>query len=131
MVGGRTRAARSREKTRVLRSIKDVEFEHARGKVSDRDFVEMGARLRARAAGLMRQLDEGSTYRQAIEAEIAKRIGAPANARPATTVAPTDAVARTLSGPPVAAGLCASCGKTNAADARFCSNCGRKLAVSQ
>ena len=49
--GGRTRAALEREKTLVLRSIKDLEFDHAMGKVSEKDFAEMGARLRARAAG--------------------------------------------------------------------------------
>src|SRR5947209_6276073 len=41
MAGGRTRAALSREKTLVLRSIKDLEFDHAMGKVSDKDFIEM------------------------------------------------------------------------------------------
>src|SRR5215510_12725074 len=73
--GGRTRAALEREKTLVLRSIKDLEFDHAMRKVSDKDFSEMGARLRARAGGLIRQLDAGTSYRQAIEAEIEKRVG--------------------------------------------------------
>src|SRR6185369_1033103 len=77
--GGRTRAALEREKTLVLRSIKDLEFDHAMGKVSDKDFAEMGARLRGRAAGLLRQLDAGTSYRQAIEAEIEKRVGPKAN----------------------------------------------------
>src|ERR1041384_4153885 len=72
--GGRTRAALEREKTLVLRSIKDLEFDHAMGKVSDKDFADMGTRLRARAAGLIRQLDAGTSYRQAIEAEIEKRV---------------------------------------------------------
>jgi hypothetical protein len=57
--GGRTRAALEREKTLVLRSIKDLEFDHAMGKVSDKDFSEMSSRLRGRAAGLIRQLDAG------------------------------------------------------------------------
>jgi ribosomal protein L40E len=132
MVGGRTRAALGREKTLVLRSIKDLEFDHAMGKVSDKDFAEMSARLRARAAGLMRQLDEGNTYREAIEAEIEKRIGAPNKARAA------DAGGRTLSGPPSdgaaqalsrprAAGVCASCSTQNDRDAKFCKHCGSKL----
>src|SRR5882672_3156494 len=74
--GGRTRAALEREKSLVLRSIKDLEFDHAMGKVSEKDFAEMGARLRARAAGLLRQLDAGTNYRQTIQAEIDKRVGA-------------------------------------------------------
>ena len=48
LVGGRARAALEREKTLVLRSIKELEFDHAMGKVSDEDFAEM-ARPPARA----------------------------------------------------------------------------------
>ena len=73
--GGRTRAALEREKSLVLRSIKDLEFDHAMGKVSDKDFAEMGARLRGRAAGLLRQLDSGNGYREAIQLELDKRLG--------------------------------------------------------
>src|SRR4051812_29412445 len=86
MFGGRTRAALFREKSLVLRSIKDLEFDHAMGKVSDKDFAEMGARLRARAAGLIRQLDAGTSYRDEIQAEIDKRIGGPYKARPTDAV---------------------------------------------
>jgi hypothetical protein len=127
--GGRTRAALEREKSLVLRSIKDLEFEHAMGKVSDKDFAEMGARLRARAAGLMRQLDAGTTYRQAIEAEVAKRVKAPAPAA-AASVEKTDAAGRTLSGPPeqkATTKLCLSCCTPNDPDARFCKGCGYQL----
>src|ERR1043165_2990092 len=112
--GGRTRAALEREKTLVLRSIKDLEFDHAMGKVSDKDSSEMGARLRARAAGLIRQLDAGTTYRQAIEAEVEKRVhvketaapavAAPAVAAPAVTApAATAAAATEAATPPAAA----------------------------
>src|SRR5215475_4637070 len=82
--GGRTRAALEREKTLVLRSIKVLEFDHAMGKVSDKDFSEMSARLRGRAAGLLRQLDEGTDYRQTIEKEIEKRVGVRPTEAPAT-----------------------------------------------
>ena len=75
LLGGRTRAALEREKTLVLRSIKELEFDHAMGKVSEKDFADMGGRLRARATRLMRQLDAGAGYRNEIEKEITKRIG--------------------------------------------------------
>ena len=75
VLGGRTRAALEREKALVLRSIKELEFDRAMGKVSEKDFGEMSARLRARAAGLMRQLDAGAGYREQIEKEIEKRLG--------------------------------------------------------
>jgi hypothetical protein len=111
LLGGRTRAALDREKTLVLRSIKELEFDRAMGKVSEKDFAEMSGRLRARAVRLMRQLDAGSGYRNTIEQEIAKRIGeAPAGSK--------------IQDSAYVAGTCASCGTTHDADARFCKHCG-------
>jgi|SRR5688572_6364348 hypothetical protein len=105
--GGRTRAALEREKTLVLRSIKELEFDRGMGKVSDKDFAEMSARLRARASRLMRQLDAGSVYREEIEREIEKRVG-----RVKSTVGPV---------------ACASCNVQNDRDARFCKSCGARM----
>ena len=110
VVGGRTRAALEREKALVLRAIKDLEFDRAMGKVSEKDFAEMSARLRARAAGLIRQLDRGASYREAIEHELARRL-------------PSSPAAAALA---ARAETCA-CGTANDADARFCKSCGRKL----
>jgi hypothetical protein len=112
--GGRTRAALEREKSLVLRSIKDLEFDHAMGKVSDKDFAEMGARLRARAAGLIGQLDSGTNYRQAIQAEIDKRVGP----KPET---------KSVVEEKAATKLCLSCCTPNDPDARFCKGCGYQL----
>ena len=51
MVGGHTRAALEREKNLVLRSIKELEFDHAMGKVAEGDYEEMvGAAALARGA---------------------------------------------------------------------------------
>jgi hypothetical protein len=106
-IGHRTRAALEREKALTLRSIKELEFDRAMGKLSESDWQEMSTRLRARAAGLMRRLDAGSDYRSQIEAEIAKRL----EARGGASAAPT----------------CAKCATQNDPDARFCKNCGEKL----
>ena len=46
-IGGRTRIALEREKTLVLRSIKELEFDFAMGKIAKADFDEMSGRLRA------------------------------------------------------------------------------------
>lgn len=119
VLGGRTRAALEREKTLVLRSIKELEFDKAMGKVSDRDFAEMSARLRARATGLMRQLDAGVSYRQQIESEVAKRIG-----RPVGSNEPADIEAQD---PADASLRCGACQAANDADARFCKSCGAKI----
>ena len=53
----RTRAALEREKMLVLRTIKELEFDRAMGKLSEKDFDEMSGRLRTRALSLMKQLD--------------------------------------------------------------------------
>jgi hypothetical protein len=102
VVGGRTRAALEREKTLALRAIKELEFDRAMGKVSEKDFTEMSGRLRARAARIIRQLDAGGTYRERIEREIEKRVGRVTNA-------------------------CPSCQVANDLDARFCKKCGTPL----
>ena len=107
VLGGRTRAVLERDKALVLRSIKELEFDRAMGKVSEKDFTEMSGRLRARASRLMRQLDAGAGYREQIEREIEKRLGK----------APVVEVA----------GLCSSCGTKNDADARFCKGCGKAM----
>jgi len=140
ILGGRTRAALEREKALVLRTIKELEFDRAMGKVSDKDFGEMSTRLRARAAGLIRQLDAGSGYRETIEKEIAKRLGGPQGSAPhqvgsaphqasSTTSAPQQTAT-----PPAAAAVarfCSSCGAKRDPDARFCKHCGARMEASQ
>jgi hypothetical protein len=130
ILGGRTRAALEREKSLVLRSIKELEFDRAMGKVSDKDFAEMSGRLRARAARLIRQLDAGAGYRTEIEREIVKRIGVagsigqdPAHAVGGQTAENTQ---RVLPSRP-ATTRCPSCSTANDADARFCKHCGHSL----
>jgi hypothetical protein len=115
VLGGRKRAALEREKALTLRTIKELEFDRAMGKVSDADFLEMAGRLRVRAGGLIQQLDEGRSYREQIEQELARRIGA----------APGDGSQGATA--PVAA-PCAGCGTFNDPDARFCKQCGTSLA---
>jgi hypothetical protein len=110
MIGLRTRVALEREKALALRAIKELEFDRAMGKVSESDFHEMSARLRARAARLMRQLDASAGYRDRIERDLAKRLGDVTAKQARQTVA-----------------ACASCGTGHDADAKFCKSCGQKL----
>jgi ribosomal protein L40E len=117
-IGGRTRAAMEREKTLVLRSIKELEFDYAMGKVARADFDEMSARLRARAAGLIRQLDAGGGYKEQIAQEVEIRLKADT-----TPAANTAGIVEEV----IEAGTCAECGTLNDADAKFCKNCGAKL----
>ena len=59
MIGHRTRVALERERRCRCRSIKELEFDRAMGRLSDEDWKEMSGRLRVRAARLIRQLDAG------------------------------------------------------------------------
>ncbi len=127
-LGHRARAALEREKTLVLRSIKELEFDRAMGKLAQEDFDEMSQRLRARAVGLMRQLDAShAAPREKIEQELASRLAREARdpqrratQRPRAAGWPAAAVAAEI--------ICETCETANDADARFCKNCGTNLA---
>ena len=109
-IGERLRADLEREKALTLRSIKELEFDRAMGKLSQQDFDQMAARLRARAIGIMKQLDAGtSSYRDKIEKELAARVGN-----------------KPVSGAP----LTCACGTANDHDARFCKSFGTKLVTA-
>jgi hypothetical protein len=142
MIGDSTRAAIEREKNLVLRSIKELEFDHAMGKVAEGDYEEMVGRLRSRAVRLLEQLDQsGSGYRAIIERELASRLVKAGGVMPAdeasesalqgvrgdgqgvTAVAQDSAAAVQDRSP----GACATCGTANDTDARFCKACGMKL----
>ena len=114
MLGSRSRAAVEREKTLVLRSIKELEFDRAMGKVSAGDFEEMGRRLRVLAMRLMKQLDVDTVdYAALIERELQGRLSASAE----SLAAPAEADR----------GVCGSCRTVNDDDARFCQGCGKPL----
>lgn len=108
VVGQRTRAALEQEKNLALRTIKELEFDRAMGKLSDDDFGEMSVRLRGRAARLIKQLDAGGDYRSRIEKEVAARLGE-------------------LGAKAQAVPTCGKCSTANDADARFCKECGARL----
>jgi hypothetical protein len=115
----RSRSALEREKMLALRSIKELEFDRAMGKVSAKDFDEMVGRLRTRAVSLMKQLDDDrGGYRSVIERELSARMTERSAAPASPRVSPDATV--TNDG-------CASCGTVNDADALFCKRCGSKL----
>jgi hypothetical protein len=123
VLGDRARAALEREKALVLRSIKELEFDRGMGKVSEKDFAEMSARLRSRAARLMRQLDAGSIYRDQIEKEVERRLATTANPKSQTPNLKSQLPAEAA----LQANKCAACAAANDVDARFCKQCGARL----
>jgi hypothetical protein len=132
----RARAAMEREKALVLRSIKELEFDRAMGKVSPRDFDEMSARLRGRAMMLIKQADEGGAgYRELIERELSARLvtrARPGAAEHAGAVEPVAHPAVRTVAPEHrsiqdAGQFCTACGTGNDRDAAFCKRCGSRL----
>jgi hypothetical protein len=101
--------ALEREKRLVLRSIKELEFDKAMGKVADADFDEMVGRLRQRAVGLMQRIDLGEA---GLRDRIAKDLSGLKQPKAARKVS---------------AQQCAECKTLNDADARFCKTCGATL----
>lgn len=117
-VNERTKAALEREKMLVLRTIKELEFDRAMGKLAQKDFEEMAGRLRGRALSLMHQLDlESGAYASVIEQELAARVAKKA-ARHAAREPKASPAAR----------LCA-CGAPNDVDAVFCKKCGTRISA--
>jgi len=118
-ISERARHVLEREKLLALRSIKDLEFDRAMGKLSQADFDEMAGRLRARALGLMKQLEQdGSGYRSIIERELSARLASQTFERQQAEQ-PQNAAVQT-------SGQCV-CGTMNDTDAVFCKRCGTKL----
>jgi hypothetical protein len=115
----RHRATLERDKALTLRAIKDLEFDRAMGKMSQKDCDEMIGRLRLRAMSIMQQLDEGHSYAPVIEAELSKRLGTRA----------TNDDPRTANNDPRTAAIAAvcGCGAVNDEDAVFCKKCGTRV----
>jgi hypothetical protein len=124
-----------REKKLLLKAIKEIEFDHAMGKLDDDDAAEITQTYRARALEIIRLVDaeRANDYEQIVEKELAKRLaksGVKIEALPApkaeeAAAAPEPAAAAE----PVAAAEpnCPQCGVKNDADAVFCKKCGNKL----
>ena len=103
-LGTRAREEIERQKALVLRSIKELEFDKAMGKVSEADFAAIMPRLRSRALTLLRDLENTP-------------VKAPGSPKPAARNAEQ----------PAKAAFCAACGTPHDPDARFCKSCGVKL----
>ena len=114
VIGGRTRAAIEREKTLVLRSIKELEFDRAMGKGSKPDFDVMKVRLRSQALALIKKLDADMPgYREAIEQELVTRLAdnSQNDGLSRERVVQQDFL------------TCESCGTVNDIDSKFCKHC--------
>jgi hypothetical protein len=74
---GRRRKELEREKQMLLKALKELEFDHEMGKVSDADYREISGQYRARATRVLRALDQndGSVdYRAEVERDVQSRV---------------------------------------------------------
>jgi hypothetical protein len=101
-----------REKELALLAIREADFDHRTGKMSDEDYAALRAELEGRALSAM----------AAIETASALHPVAPSSSTPAAAPI-TPSTGR--SGEP--GGFCPACGIRFVRDARFCSGCGKKL----
>ena len=122
VVTGKRRKELEREKQALLKALKELDFDHQMGKVSDKDFADIGSTYRARAIRVMRQLDDaGRDYEAMIEKEVAERAKKPTVDTPHQTATAT--ATATASDP----ARCGKCATKNDVDAEFCKKCGNKL----
>lgn len=109
------------EKRRVLRALKDLEAEHALGKIDDADYESLVARYRADAKAVMREMDREIGPLRAEAERIAREYLSKRGLVDGGTAGP----AETAREPDRAA--CAKCGTSNEPDAAFCKKCGAAI----
>jgi cytochrome c-type biogenesis protein CcmI len=108
-----TAGSPEREKDQALVAIREADFDHRTGKLSDEDYAALRAELETRALSAMAAIESASTPHPVPPGPAATAAGALA------------APAARGTGEP--GGFCPACGVRFLRDARFCSGCGKKL----
>jgi ribosomal protein L40E len=127
-------------KRRALRALKDIEQEHAVGKIDDTDFASLDAEYRSRAKDVIREMDaELDPYREKAEALVRSHLEKRTAARAAETAAAKKKQKKKAAAAAEAAEatessdgddertVCPECETSNDSDATFCKKCGSKL----
>gem|GEM_PF-2026360 len=132
-----TQAELRDEKRRLLRAIKELEFDFGMGKLSKGDFDTVIATYRLRAIEVMRAIEGGATLHPELATLLAERDAARAAAASEQAVEepaqrPDESVATEASSAPRGplddtTRICGGCSGTNEADARFCKHCGAAM----
>ena len=102
-----------RDKEQALIAIREADFDHRTGKLSDEDYATLRTELEGRALNAMAAIESESALHPVIPA--------------APAVAPGGASAPTSRAGGEPGGFCPACGVRFLRDARFCSGCGKKL----
>lgn len=101
------------EKELALRAIREADFDHRTGKLSDEDYASLREELEGRALNAMAEIDAASALH-----------AVPSSAAPAPAAGGAPATARAAAEP---GGFCPACGVRFARGAHFCPGCGKKL----
>ena len=114
-------------KRRALRSLKDLEQEHAVGKIDDEDYETLRVEYRTQAKAVIQEMDEVLSPRRAeaealLRAHLAKR-----HIEPAIDDEPAKAPEPEHASRADERVQCPSCETANDPDAAFCKRCGAKL----
>jgi hypothetical protein len=122
---GRRKKELEREKMALLKALKELEFDHEMGKVSDADFKELSANYRTRAVRVMRQLEidaAGADYHDLVERDLTMKRGGPREEAAGEEKDEKEEVPGKR--------VCV-CGVVNDTDAEFCKKCGKKLDAAE
>lgn len=120
-------------KTMLLRALKDLENEHALGKIEDEDFEQMAQAHRSELKAVLKRIDETlAPHREKAEAlatEHLRKAGlGSADAAPREETKPTASTeARATPREDAPRIPCPKCGDSNEAGAKFCKECATRL----
>jgi hypothetical protein len=125
------------EKRRVLRALKDLEGEHAIGKIDDADYEAIARQYREDAKTLMREMDRNAAPALAEAERIAREylarqgLGEAGKAAEKGPVKPAAAVTRDSEVAPRTRMACPACATSNEPDAAFCKKCGASMKAAK
>lgn len=103
------------EKEKILVALKEIEFDHRTGKLSNEDFRKLDSDYRTRALETLRRIED---------------LGLESTSDPLAVVEAD--VRRALEGnSPSAPRSCLGCGERLASATRFCSNCGQPVQLAE
>jgi len=108
----------------LLNALRDLDFDHATGKIADEDYAPQRARLAAEGAAVLKQLDVMRVTSRAQDKALRHR-QAPASMDDAIEAA----VAARRRSPVVESIVCHQCGASAQAADKFCPRCGVVLST--
>ena len=92
---GRRRKELEREYNALKRAIKELELDYSMGKLSEQDYTPVRSRYRERAVRILRQLDQGESYRAQIDRDLQARLKAKGIVKKSTDAGSAAAVTAT------------------------------------